>query len=344
MAYGDDPSAVPPGSEAVAIGPPPLPFTSLDPASASQAQNMPWSPGEYLCDGGDAGLQVQITPDGQVNGLDPEDAVASYRAPDGRTLVEPSNRICIYSPRFRAVRQVIGLQENDQAYRLTAFHLPTGIAQQQDVARVRSSKQHIQPQRDVGTRSLTTYRTRQGMGMVSATLEPRGFHHGFLPHEDFSAIRLGAFQEAEMGRLLKAVNAAVAWSHNQAVQVILDQQAAAEEAGREAIGSIYTVTTPPGHPRLRVIKVASTQFAEPGDTIDFTIRFDNVGDQLLNSVTILDNLPARLEYVPDSAQASIPAQFTSAPNEAGSTVLRWEMAQPLRPGQGGILRFRCLVR
>ncbi|HOM17500.1 MAG TPA: DUF11 domain-containing protein, partial [Thermoguttaceae bacterium] len=62
------------------------------------------------------------------------------------------------------------------------------------------------------------------------------------------------------------------------------------------------------------------------------------------NVTILDNLSGRLEYVADSAQCSLKAQFTAQPNEAGSQLLRWELAQPLKPGEGGVIRFRCRVR
>jgi uncharacterized repeat protein (TIGR01451 family) len=93
-----------------------------------------------------------------------------------------------------------------------------------------------------------------------------------------------------------------------------------------------------------VIKVASTQFAAPGATIDFTIRFDNVGDDVIGNVTVVDNLTTRLEYVPDTAQCSVPAEFSTQPNEGESLALRWEITNPLERGQGGIIRFRCRVR
>jgi hypothetical protein len=32
------------------------------------------------------------------------------------------------------------------------------------------------------------------------------------------------------------------------------------------------------------------------------------------------------------------------PNEAGSLNLRFEILDPLKPGDGGIVRFRCRVR
>ena len=92
------------------------------------------------------------------------------------------------------------------------------------------------------------------------------------------------------------------------------------------------------------MKVASTSLANPGDTVDFTIRFDNVGNQPIGNVTILDSLNTRLEFVPDSAQCSVDAKFTTQPNEGDSVVVSCELSRPLDVGKGGILRFRCRVR
>ena len=99
-----------------------------------------------------------------------------------------------------------------------------------------------------------------------------------------------------------------------------------------------------GKPRLRVCKIASRHEARPGEDVEFTIRFDNVGDQVIGNVTVIDNLTTRLEYVPDSAQCSLKAQFSTQPNEGGSLVIRCEITDPLKPGTGGVIRFRCRVR
>ena len=89
---------------------------------------------------------------------------------------------------------------------------------------------------------------------------------------------------------------------------------------------------------------ALSPFAEPGDEVAFTIRFDNVGTETIGNVTIIDNLTTRLEYVPETAQCSIPAQFGTQVNEGDSLVLRWEITDPLEPGDGGVIRFTCRVR
>jgi uncharacterized repeat protein (TIGR01451 family) len=93
-----------------------------------------------------------------------------------------------------------------------------------------------------------------------------------------------------------------------------------------------------------VIKVASTSAANVGDIIDFTIRYDNMGDQVIGNVTIIDNLTPRLEYVEGSAQASRAANFSTKANEAGSLILRWEVIDPLPKGEGGLVRFKCRLR
>jgi hypothetical protein len=51
-----------------------------------------------------------------------------------------------------------------------------------------------------------------------------------------------------------------------------------------------------------------------------------------------------LELVPGSAQCNLPGNFLPQPNASGSLVLRWEITDPLKPAQGGIARFRCVVR
>jgi hypothetical protein len=48
--------------------------------------------------------------------------------------------------------------------------------------------------------------------------------------------------------------------------------------------------------------------------------------------------------VPDSAQASVDADFGVKPNEGDSLILRWELKEPIEPGEGAVMRFRCVVR
>jgi uncharacterized repeat protein (TIGR01451 family) len=207
-----------------------------------------------------------------------------------------------------------------------------------------AAKQNYQARRDVGTTVANTFRSRQGEVVASNAMGPTGFHAGFAHFENIAVIRQGTMVESEMATLAKGTTAAIAWSHDETLSIVLDKQGATAETQTERSEAIYTIKRPPGHPKLRVIKVASTQLAQPGDTVDFTIRYDNVGDETIGNVTLLDNLSTRLELVPDSAQSSIDAKFSTQPNENGSLVLRWEVTPPLEAGKGGVVRFSCRVR
>ena len=129
----------------------------------------------------------------------------------------------------------------------------------------------------------------------------------------------------------------------EAPQVVFGVKAAHAEIGVRQPGLIYQ-TTGPTSPRLRLCKLASTGNALPGDEVEFTLRFDNIGDQLIANVTIADNLTTRFEYVPGSAKSSVNADFITEQNNVGSLVLRWEIKEPVKPGAGGILRFKVKVR
>ena len=98
-----------------------------------------------------------------------------------------------------------------------------------------------------------------------------------------------------------------------------------------------------GEPCLRLCKIADKSEAKQGEIIQFTLRFDNVGDQVIGNVTIVDNLSTRFEYIAESAQSSVDANFVTEAND-GSLILRWEITNPVEPGEGGVLRFRVRVR
>jgi len=321
----------------------PLPYALQGPWAPSGLRQ-PWPEDEYLRDGGDAGLPAGGSGGGEVQGLEMEDAVAHYETIDGRTLVEPSNVVHLYSPRFGAVRQVVGLMANEERQRAGGVESPQSLDAPTTVQIVSGAKQHIQPNLESAARPLVALRGRQFRDVMSTSLGPTAFQNAFKPYENLSIIRQGVFEASEGMLLARSSESAIAWNSTQAVQIILDRSGAMATVKYDQSQSIYTIEDPPGRPKLRLIKTASTPFAQPGDTVDFTLRFDNIGNQLIGNVTILDSLGTRLEYVPQSAQCSRDAHFSTAPNEGGSEVVRCELSDPLEPGQGGILRFRCRVR
>jgi uncharacterized repeat protein (TIGR01451 family) len=321
----------------------PLPYQPIGPW-APPGIALPWPQDEYLADGGDQGIPAAVTPSRQVRGLEMEDTIVHFDTRDGQTVVEPSNDVFLYSPRFRAVRQVVGANETDQMIASSGVNQPVRLVSHGDAATPGSTKQNLQAVRQIGQKSIIIARTRQGDGALSSSIGPLGFQNGFKPYENLVVIRTGKMEGAELAWLARGTTAAITWTSNQALQILLDRKAAGAVVSDTKVDTLYSVDEPPANPKLRVIKVASTPFAEVGDTVDFTIRFDNVGNQVIGNVVILDSLTTRLEYVDKSAQCSLPAAFSTQQNEGGSVVLRCEIAQPLEPGKGGILRFTCRVR
>jgi hypothetical protein len=84
----------------------------------------PWPEDEYVMDGGDAGKPVEASRGREVRGLEMEDSVAKFDTLDGRTRVQPSNRVSLYAPRFGAVRQVVNVVADQQRVRATGVDMP----------------------------------------------------------------------------------------------------------------------------------------------------------------------------------------------------------------------------
>jgi uncharacterized repeat protein (TIGR01451 family) len=183
----------------------------------------------------------------------------------------------------------------------------------------------------------------RGIGIDNAQ-RPAATEEQFLPFEDLAIIRRGIFDNSEKVRLSERLAAAFTWEHTQGLQVLIDNKTAVESTGTKGPESVYTYELPPGKSRLRVVKIASKQNAKPGELVEFTIRFDNVGDQPIGNVTVIDRLHDRLEYVPDSARCSLKADFSTEDENGDPRVLRWEVIDPLEVGQGGLIRFTCRVR
>ena len=320
----------------------PVPYTSAGPWTPPGIVP-PWPADEHLCDGGVAGPPVRIGAKGEWLGLAMEDTVARYSTLDGRTLVEPSNKTCLYSPRFGAVRQVVDVQIDQQRNRATGVVEPVKLVAPRSSEPVGLNTKNLQAVREIGTNPALQLRGRQSLAELWVELRPKGFDNFYRVFENLAVIRTGVYLGHEQATLARGAQAAVAWSHKQAVQIYLDSHAAGATVVTQKPQETFTIGSSP-NPRLRVIKVASTPAAEPGDEVSFTIRFDNVGNQPIGSVQIVDSLTTRLEYVPGSAQCSLQARFSTQPNEGESLVVRCVLSDPLPPGKGGVFRFRCLVR
>jgi uncharacterized repeat protein (TIGR01451 family) len=101
---------------------------------------------------------------------------------------------------------------------------------------------------------------------------------------------------------------------------------------------------PPPDKPLELDKFPDKCATLAGDTVMFTLRYRNRGGQPITNVIVSDSLAGRYEYVAGSQQTDRPANFTTQPNEAGSLILRWQITEPLPPGQTGTITFQVRVR
>ena len=303
----------------------------------------PWPADEYLWDGGEK-YPVVVNSDLEIKGLALEDTIVHYDTIDGRTVVEPSNRVVLYSPRFGAVRQVTAALASQQEQGTgpgRQTRRPGAVSRKTSSPALPCSRCNRSAR---SARNWSASKRETNSRFASPTVCGRQRWKIICCRSRISTSFASAcLRSRSKPRCNSASQAAITWSHDQAVQVILDRQSAAVETGDQRAQATFTVDTP-NHPRLRVIKLASTTMARPGEFVDFTIRFDNIGDQTIGNVTLVDNLTTRLEYVEGSAESSLAAEFSASPNEGDSLLLRWEFADPVAAGDGGIVRFRCRVR
>jgi len=296
-----------------------------------------------LCDGGDFGAPAGVREDWIIEGLEEEDAVGHYDTLDGRTVIVPSNRVCIYAPRFAAVRRVVSLVAYEQPRFINM------VLDEESPARAETSQPTLAAQHqqvivsNIAERPASLFRQRQQAGGVENLQATMDAYSSLAPYANLMVIRTGEVSKAEAARLQQSIQSAIAWTGVQAPQVVFGvKMAQVMREGRQP-GIVYH-TDEPNRPFLRLIKLASCGHALPGEVIEFTLRFDNIGDQVIDKVAIVDNLSPRLEYVPHSATSSVDASFLTEPNTSGSSLLRWDLKDPVEPGTGGVLRFRTRVR
>lgn len=304
----------------------------------------PWPQDEYICDGGDKNHDVHVKRDWSVVGLDEEDTVAHYDTVDGRTEVTASNCVCIYAPRFAAVRQVSSPIFYEGHERIAGVEKPLKLNVHEEN---RGPKTAIQPEQlvaQLGLDQAQAFRDKIRGTHIDQTLQPILAADAFLPHENLKLIMRGEYDATEKARLAERTAAAVTWVDNQAVQILIDGEQAVQAKGLSQPQETIVYETD-GHPRLRICKIADKSDAQVGEIITFTLRFDNVGDQPVGNVTIIDHLTPRLEYVEGSAQSTLAAEFKPDLIVGGeTTVLRWEIGDPLKVNEGGVIRFQARVR
>lgn len=314
------------------------------PQDSSLAAGSELTPGdEWLCDGGDRERQVKVGRDFAIYGMDPEDTVAHYDTIDGRRKVKASNKVCVYSPRFAAVRQIRGLNQHEQHDLVGNIHNPVQVALNQESQLPLGFNQPLQPIGQIGIKRASTFRDRTA-GVYADSLESvLAFQDRITPVLPMQVLETNLLDQAEKARLSAAIDAAITWTHDHAVVVNIGEQRLAIDTHDTKLGEVIMFEHY-GNPCLQIVKLASSQAAEPGSEVEFALWFDNIGDEPIGNVTIVDNLTTRLEYIEGSQSCTLKADFFTEPNEAESHALRWEIVEPIQPGKGGICRFKCRVR
>ncbi len=298
---------------------------------------------EYLCDGGDFGMPAAVVKSGALTGLEQEDAVAHYDTVDGRTIITPSNKVCIYAPRFAAVREVVDVR----AY--ARYDAPEGAIRDQAPVNIAEPTQpattlaDLKPKIDRLRQDSSLLKEREQAGEAERDERVAVVLGSLAPYCNLQVVRTGEITGEDRAKIARSSLAAITWAGNQAPQVVLENQQAHAEVSVQTPGTEYLLVEP-NHPKLRLIKLASKGSAQLGEEVEFTLRFDNIGDRVIGNVTIVDHLTTRLQYLLGSQKSTLKAEFKTEPESNDSLTLRWEIAEPLQPGEGGVLQFRTTVR
>jgi uncharacterized repeat protein (TIGR01451 family) len=302
-----------------------------------------FDPREYICDGGDVPPFVRDLTDIRAVGLQPEDTVIQYRTEDGQQYVQESNRVCVYAPRFAAVRAATGALSSQRALEAVAAAGPQPVGSVQETLPFSDVRLPLAPQGQLARLPIESLGQRQVGELVAKSVPPLGAALTAAPDDSLGVLMKDEISE-KMGFDIERLRLLPhSWVNVDQLSVIIDGREVAiarRHSGPEEV-LVYEID---GKPRLQLIKRVSQAMAESGDELTFSLHFENVGEQPAEGLIITDSLSPRLSYVEGSQQSSRAARFATSPNEVGSSVVRWEILDPLKPGEGGSVSFRCRVR
>lgn len=107
---------------------------------------------------------------------------------------------------------------------------------------------------------------------------------------------------------------------------------------------IVTVSTTDGG--LVIIKAVDKAQAMPGDTLTYTINYENLGDEPISQVEVVDEVPAYTTYFSSSCGA-LPTGFTNcnilAPSVGIRGTIKWTFTGVLQPGETGAVSYKVLI-
>lgn len=298
---------------------------------------------EYLCDGGDREIPVHYDAHFR-RGLETEDTILEYTNRAGFERIRPSNRVCIYAPRFASVRTVSRPHEEsvtDEVAGVGALAstggMHTRLRAAHSVKREMTGRIHVRS-RASGLESEAL------QGTVSQLRSPSVHDKLLNVYQSLTFVRFGKIEDSDTARLNYGIQAASLWTREE-YPVIESKTDMALEGHFEQSTAVFTAIDDRESPEdLRIVKLADKNTAVSGDEIEFTIRYDNLGGKEVYHVRIVDNLTPRLEYIDDSATSDRDGRLVLQDNGEGSQILVWELDKPLPPRTGGVVTFKTKVR
>jgi uncharacterized repeat protein (TIGR01451 family) len=300
-----------------------------------------------VCDGGDHGAPARPVGDAGLANLTAGDTVARFRpadeGPDADCVdIAVASCACVYAPRFASVREVVKPFEDARPEGPRGLALDERVGEESERLPPLARTQPVGPQ---------LARKRLPGVALEERLGPLAVDQAALPREDDSVVQPVAHaldDAAELARTSRRPLAVVgfdvpiAWTRVQAANVLSDGREPRVVASDRGTATLRFEE--PGRAELTLCKRAGSDTAKPGEELDFTIVLLNSGDRPLTDIVLFDAVPQRLDYIPGSAAANLPAAITTETADDGSTVVKWRFTEPLPAGASGFVRFRTLVR
>ena len=300
-------------------------------------------PQEFICDGGDNPPNATVRRDDSIGGLQPEDTIVHYTTEAGDIEIKASNKVCLYAPRFLAVRKITGARAGGRAIGAAQFDRPVGAGRfDQPLPGLVMTDTTELAHADVARR-IDAMRERIRGVPVEAILQPEQATDVMAALVGLTIDELNELKDEQRALLEQFAQAAIIWALDEAVEVVIEDLKPPTLTRDESLQGL-TIYEFPDAGRLQICKLADRTDALPGEYVNFAIRVENVGDSAVDHVVLTDNLTTRLEYVEGSQTCSGGAEFQSYVNDGQSLRLEWKLTDKLRVGESVTIRFKCKVR
>jgi uncharacterized repeat protein (TIGR01451 family) len=303
-------------------------------------------PDEYIYDGGDRNAPVAMHT-AQRSGLDSEDTVAAFTDHTGTARTAASNRVAVYAPRFGSIRTVTQLQADTKVDRaagakdsITIGNLKTGNAAQENVHDTVLYGLETRDRVDGMKGSTPPMQSRR----TDAPGENRKVDEG---HEGRAYSGSDTFNRNDGIIIAHQMQNATVWTRDDFPVIVGTTTNSSEVTARFKVQQTVAVEDQrQTKGNIHIVKLADRSEAQSGETVVFTIRFENTGDFDIYDVRIVDNLTTRLEYISGTAQidAANPGEVSIEPNGEGSSILTFTLDQPLKGHESGTITFEAKVK